>query len=270
MENKIEGLLLRKIEYKDRHIIGQILLRSGQKVSVVFYGARGAKVRRNCSLLELGQMLKIELSGSRRATDLFRAKEWTSLWMHKNIRENVSAFYLLCAFCEMVGILSPEGGSEIREGLGDGSSNGEGTFKVLSNALYFLDENMVKGEKINNHLHLLVFLSKLIYEMGIYPDLKKCQFCEVDLRNLKKLVLVFEKGGFSCFACLNQQERGERRDGRKLFELLGQLRAAKYSEFIFLHKNDLSLKDLSHTLLNFFLFQFQLDRGSFRALPLVL
>ncbi len=41
MQKKIEGILIKKIPYKERDIIGTLLLRSGMQVSAIFYGGAG-------------------------------------------------------------------------------------------------------------------------------------------------------------------------------------------------------------------------------------
>ena len=41
MQSKIEGIVTSKIPYDERHIIANVILRNGKKVSVVFYGGRG-------------------------------------------------------------------------------------------------------------------------------------------------------------------------------------------------------------------------------------
>ena len=41
MQRKVEGLVLSKMPYQDRHIIMKLLMRSGQVVHVLLYGGRG-------------------------------------------------------------------------------------------------------------------------------------------------------------------------------------------------------------------------------------
>ena len=88
MQTKIEGILIRKIPYQDRHIIGTLLLRSGRKVSVLFYGGQGGGKKLKSSTLELGHMLRVELGRSKSTSDLYRAKEWSPIWIHEKIANN--------------------------------------------------------------------------------------------------------------------------------------------------------------------------------------
>ena len=52
MQTKIEGLILSKVPYDERHVIANLLLRSGRKVSVVFYGGRGGGKKQKSSILD--------------------------------------------------------------------------------------------------------------------------------------------------------------------------------------------------------------------------
>ena len=98
MQNKIEGLVLSKVPYDERHIIANLLLRSGRKVAVVFYGGRGGGKKQKSSIIELGFMLSVELAHAKTNSDIYHAKEWNLVWNHDLIRLDHTAFYLMCFF----------------------------------------------------------------------------------------------------------------------------------------------------------------------------
>ena len=98
MQTKVEGLVLSKIPYDERHLIVNLLLRTGRKISVVFYGGRGGGKKQKSSIIELGFMLSVELSQAKTNTEVYHAKEWNMIWHHDLIRNNHNAFYLMCFF----------------------------------------------------------------------------------------------------------------------------------------------------------------------------
>lgn len=263
MERKIEGLLLSKVPLQDRHIIGKLLLRNGKYVSVLFYGGQGGGKKQKSSTLEIGHMLKVELAYSRSTTDLYKSKEWSALWFHKKIRENYKAFYLMCLFVEVTSKLSLE--ENLHDEHRDSDLSLVGLFRVLSNALTFLDKKLISPD-FNHYNHFLLFLGKLLIEQGVFPQRKLCQFCDTELAPLKKMSLVIDKGGFSCASCVAESHLG----GRFLWQFLGDASLTKYQEFQFNSFCDEHPETLSNALFQYFLFQFQIDRGSFKSLPMVL
>ena len=40
-QNRLEGILVQKTPYQDRHVVGKILLRNGQLLTSLFYGGQG-------------------------------------------------------------------------------------------------------------------------------------------------------------------------------------------------------------------------------------
>jgi len=137
MQTKIEGLVLSKIPYDDRHIIANILLRTGRKISVVFYGGRGGGTKQKSSVIELGFMLAVELRPSKTHSDVYHAKEWNLIWHHDQIRLTHNAFYVMCFYLEIINrIAAIENLHDVHE------ENTEmvGLFATLSNALVVIEK----------------------------------------------------------------------------------------------------------------------------------
>ena len=72
----IEGILIRKTPFQERHVMGNVLLRNGKSLSVLFYGGQGGGKKSKPSTLELGHLFSITASPGKNYSDIIRAKEW--------------------------------------------------------------------------------------------------------------------------------------------------------------------------------------------------
>jgi len=182
MLTKIEGIVLSKVPYDERHIIAHLLLRSGRKVSVVFYGGRGGGSKQKSSIIEFGFMLSVELTQTNKNHDVYHAKEWTLIWHHDHIRNNHQAFYQMCFFLEVMNKISPT------ENLNDfHSDNTEmvGLFTTLSNSLVLLEKSLL-SKTFYIHSHSVIFFTKLFLNSGIYPEREHCTLCGADLNTFNE------------------------------------------------------------------------------------
>ena len=260
MRTKVEGLLISKIPFGDKHFIGKLLLRSGKKVSAVFYGAKGAGKKRTSSLADLGHMLAVELGRAKYGEQLYPAKEWSLIWAPKKIREDYKALALMSLYFEIVSKFCLEDYLEEEEDTHDGP------FRVLSNAVFFLEDSLIKGT-FNPFEQLLLFFGKVFHDQGIFPKMQACVFCDRKLKELSQMSLVFEQGGFSCSGCLGPQSEGV---GRDAWMFLREVRSTTYQEFSFKTLEFQSIKTLCQLLLGYFCFQFHVEERQFRSLPMVL
>ena len=172
--------------YQDRHLLGKILLRSGKKISVIFYGGQGASGE-----LEVGHLLGMQLQrpSKGQSVELFGCRQWQLRWYHRQIRQNYRAFALACFYlevvnyCAMSAILGAEEEDRRQEEL----------FKVVSNGIYYLDG----AQTLNHRWHQNVFLAKLLIANGIFPQLDNCLLDERSLtqgRHIRQLRI--DQGGF--------------------------------------------------------------------------
>jgi recombinational DNA repair protein (RecF pathway) len=260
MRVKVEGLLISKIPFGDKHFIAKLLLRNGKKISVVFYGARGAGKKRTSSLADLGHMLAVELGRAKYGEHLYPAKEWSLIWAPKKIREDYKAFSLMSLYFEIVAKFCLEDHLETE------SDEHDGPFRVLSNAVFFLEDSLKKGA-FNPYEQLLLFLGKVFQDQGIFPKMGGCIFCDRSLEHVSQMSLVFEQGGFSCSLCLGPQSEGV---GRDAWKFLNMVRSSSYQDFSFKTLEFQSIKSLCQLLLGHFCYQFHLEERQFRALPMVL
>ena len=71
----IEGILVRKTPFQDRHLIGDLVLRSGKKQGVLFFGGMGGGKKIKPNNLEIGKLYKITFQNPPKG-DLIQTKEW--------------------------------------------------------------------------------------------------------------------------------------------------------------------------------------------------
>lgn len=258
MKRKIEGLVISKTPFKERDLICKILLRNGKKISVIFHGGRGGGTKKKSSVLELGFMLDIELSWSKSTSEIYRASEWNPRWMHKYIRNNSKAFYLLCFYCEVLNYIS------FNEDLHDFEETVEGPFRVISNALFLLEKDL-ENKSFDMHKHLLLFLSKLLLEQGVYPRMESCRICGNYLEQFKTLALVADQGGFACERCY---EGGT--VAKELWNFMGVSGKTKYQDFSYSFSNDVHPQNMATALLQYFYYQYQLSNQTFKSLSLLI
>jgi DNA repair protein RecO len=259
---KIEGIIISKTPYDERHIIANLLLRSGRKVGIIFYGGRGGGTKQKSSIIELGFMLSVELRNSNKNVEVFHAKEWNLIWHHNLIRTNVLAFYQMCFYLEVMNKISPiENLFEFHE------ENQEmvGLFSTLSNGLVILEKSLDKQE-FYPHSHSVIFLTKLFLHTGIYPEREHCTLCGADMSKFNDMFLLADEGGFACPSCMNQRQSYGVQSGRELWELMGHISHKKYSEL-----NDIKLefKSLPKMLFHYFCFQNHFEEKDFKSSPMV-
>ena len=212
-------------------------------------------------------MIKVELSHSRSTSELHRAKEWLPLWSYEEIRLNYKAFSLMCLFMEMVAGLSPE--EDLHDSNSDFDQSMEGLFRVLSNAVVHLEER-AKQKNCDPYSELTIFLGKLLIEQGVFPIRDNCAFCDCTLNHQGRMTLVTDHGGFACAECSTHLEEAmvsTTQEGRELWELLGSVANHRYQELGSLR---LENREVIHTLLNYFYYQFHFQAHQFKSLKMVL
>ena len=262
MQNKIEGLVLSKVPYDERHIIAHLLLRSGRKVSVVFYGGRGGGKKQKSSVIELGFMLSVELTPAKTHAEIYHAREWNLVWHHDLIRQNHQSFYLMCFFLEVINKLAP---TENLHDVHEENTEMVGLFTSLSNALVHMEKGL-KEQSFAVHAHAVIFLTKTLLQSGVFPEREHCTLCGHELIAFNDMYLLPEEGGFGCPPCMNQRKSFSMQSGRELWELLGHIAHTRYSE---LNEIKLEYKSLPKMLFHYFCFQFHLEEKDFKTQSMV-
>jgi DNA repair protein RecO len=257
---QLEGILIHKAIHKERDLIATLLLRDGSLASIYFYGGRGGGKSQKGSILEIGFMLKVKMAArQKKNSDILSAKEWELVWHSDLIRANHQAFYLSTFFFEFIKkIAIPyDGEFEIDEN--------KGLFKVLSNALFFMDKS-IQADEFHLETHFLIFMSKVIYELGISPDIDHCLYCEVELKE-NSFVFEANNGGFACSGCSSQSHSEEIKSSNKVRNILKYAKVTTYKEIKpqkYLEKSQLV------SLLNYICYHYGWNKSQFISLNLVL
>lgn len=265
MEQNVEGLLIGKRPYQERHVLASVLLRSGKKISAIFLGGKGGGKNQKGSSVELGSMLQIHLVHGSSQAEIKKANEWKPIWMPLSIRENHQAFYLSCFMFDVVERMS------VVEDLHDEHHHSDqshvGVFRLLSNALFRIDKKCEeKNFVLKNEVAL--FLGKLLVETGIFPELSECMHCGVTLTPHHSMQLAPEHGGFSCSSCVARElGQGAVADsGNEIWRLLDQISHHKYQEIVV--DRQISNEALK-ALFNYFSFQSQINTNSLKTLSVL-
>ena len=263
MERKIEGLILKKSPYGERHIISDLLLRSGKRVTVTFYGGQGGGKKKKSSVLELGQLISVELNQKNRMGDVYAAKEWLPKWTYEKIRTNYKAFYTTCAFLEIVLKLSDH--TDLKDTYHGSDTTDEGFFRVLSNSVFHMEKHLGEGEVFYPKTHLAYFLIKLILDLGIYPIREECILSGEEINPDDKVVLLPDQGGFGKLELVREQQKVE--GSTFLWKLLGHVWSTPFKQLDY----DLIVPDESlNLLIDYFCYQLGINRGEIKSLALLM
>ena len=254
MQRSVEGVILSKYPYGERHLICHLLLRNGSKVSIIFMGGRGGGKKHKPGVLELGYLIKVELRRMRSTADLFVAKEWSLGWVHQNIRFHYRAFEVMCFFLELVGKIAVEEDLHAPSSMGGGH---ERTFGTLANGLFYLEERTA-AKQFSPTYDASLFVSKLLMAQGVFPVLRECVFCGINFGSESAVTFVPEQGGFACTGC-DPRQQGE--EGG-LWQFLRRTGGTSYKELAW-EEGVESLRP--GLLLSYFCYQFHLDIGRIKT-----
>ncbi len=212
-------------------------------------------------------MLRVELGRSKSTSELYRAKEWSPIWVHEKIRFDYKAFCLMCLMLEIMDHMSTD--DDLHDELHATEETMIGLFRVLSNALVHL-ENQIRDKSFDRFSELALFLGKLLIEQGVFPERANCVFCDIDLKHASLIFLVTDHGGFGCSECVGHIEEAvlsSAQEGRELWELLGVVANEKYQK---LESLKLEHPEVVKTLLSYFFYQFHLQPSQFKGLNSVI
>lgn len=253
--SKLEGLLLSKHSFAERHLIGTLLLRSGKLARVSFYGGRGGGKQKKSSMLELGFMLKVEVGRKSSQSDIYPAKEWELIWHHDQIRYHHQTFSMLCFFLELFTHLSQDDLMMI----GDDQEETSGLFRVLSNTVFHL--NRLDSKDGHHQALFCTGMAKLFLELGIFPRVDECVLTEKKLTMTGPICLLTQHGGFAFQDSLDSTQP----DQRSLWWFLVETQKKSFSELMdyFREKN---LQIHPHLLIDYFCYHFQVEKKQLRSL----
>jgi len=193
-----EGLVIQRVPYKERDLIVKLVLRSGYLGSFYVYGGQGGGKSSKPSLYQLGSLMKVLTKELRIKTneqgELMAVAESQKIWEPEFIRHDIKAFYLSCLYAELAQR------STLPYHREQSSEEHAGLFSALSNALFYLDSSLKKKE-FEPAPHLMLYLTKLLFHLGIMPEVDSCSFCGAGLMEAQDVHFMPEEGHFSCSDC---------------------------------------------------------------------
>ena len=258
MNTKIEGILLSKLAHGERNLLVKLLLRSGKIISVMFYGGRGGGEKKKSSVLEIGTMLKVELARSKSNSELYSAKEWQPMWMANKVRDDHLAFYCLCFIVQLAAKIAVE--EDLHDDSHSFDDHSQGIFRAVSNALVRL-ESSVAEKKFIGRFEVSLYLGKLLTELGVFPNLKNCMVCGINLELFESLSLSPEQGGFICSNCSYSEQ-----NGAVIWHLLNQVATKKSPE---IECDERLTRQNLERLWQYFCFQSHLNPMDFKTLSMI-
>ncbi len=205
----LEGIVIHRVLYKERDLIVKLLLRNGHVGGFYVYGGMGGGKHHKPSQFEHGSMMKIHIKEQRAhkvdGSDLMIASEYQRTWEPASVRHNVQAFYLTCLYFEILQKFA----FPFKLGTSDyENTETEGIFSVVSNALFYLEDSLVKN-KFFPEQQLSLFMIKLIFHLGIMPDTDHCNFCGTSLMESTGATFQAASGQFACLTCVAaENEKG--------------------------------------------------------------
>lgn len=194
---EIEGIILKKHLFKENDLVLNILSKSGYKIPMFSFGGAGRSLKKQTgSLNEIGFVHLVNLKKKKQSLDefIFTTSSSKLIYAHDKIRHSHRQYYLLLVFVELIDKITPETRDE--EMIhSDGNESSE-IYSLLANAIYYLN-----NLKPNIELHLFIFLTKLLYINGTFPELNHCVMCDAIFSTDQSCVLNSKEGGFVCSNC---------------------------------------------------------------------
>lgn len=255
MLNKVQGIVISKLPFKEKDLVASVLLKSGEQLSCLFYGGQGPK---KASSLELGTCLNVELS--RGHTDLVPVKEWKVHWYHKTIRYHYKSFALMCFFLDIVKKIAPIADS--KEEDPQDKSDYIGLYIILSNALHELDKDD-KNSKLHLDHHLLTFLVKLLIQQGIFPQLQVCALSGKMIDEKSEVCFSHQNHGFVLTESMPSPSNDHLKDSQQLLYAMKFISGRRYHEFRVL-EGDYWYG--CHQLVDFFCHEHSIQKNTFKTL----
>ena len=266
MHTKVEGIILSKTPYQDRHLICRVLLRNGEKISGIFYGGQGGGKKKKSSLLEVGYLIKMELTRAKTNAQIFSIKEWSLQWHHDEIRKNHRAFYVLCFFLELSEKLVVD--ADLFEGNYENEKSLDSIFKVLSNGIFQLEKRLFLN-KNDFSVDVFLFLSKILIQEGIFPERNHCVLSGEGLEEVMQLVLLDEQGGFADSSYINTDMLDSRLttiQATELWTLLCRVAQSKYTQ---INEFENIPQIFSARLIDYLFYQVNFEKRDFKTIGLL-
>lgn len=212
-EQKVKGIVLKQIEYKDNDVIINLLSEKGKLFS--FY-ARGIKkiTSKNANAVQVFVYSEIEYFHNQKGLHtLKRAKTIKNYFNEFDDYNKIIVAFMLLDIINDVGALSLNDSPRL--------------FQLLHSSLILINE-------IDENLLLAFFMIDIMRQQGITLVVDHCAVCENDKVNY----ISIENGGFICHNCLdNNNESKYDIEILKLFRIINKIELDGLKTLDFTHNN---------------------------------
>jgi|GEM_PF-4882274 len=217
---RIEGIVLNTKKFQERHLVVDLLCRSGHKLSSICYGAAGGGKQAKPQGVVVGCSYEFEVKLGKGS--LASASEWTRKWNHSEIENSYKAYYLLLFFTELLNKSVAPSDEALKENTQ--------YYNLLSNSIFYLNDSLAK-KKFEKNSQLTLFMVKLLKYSGLIPDFGYCALCGKTLEERKFIFLVGENG-FICNICGEDSVHGHGLEaGGRLQKALSEGSHLLYKEY---------------------------------------
>ena len=265
MINKIDGIILSKTPFQERHAICHVLRRNGKKISVLFYGGLGGGKKKISSILDIGTALTLELQRSRATNCLYKAREWAPLWRYEHMRKYYWALTHLCFYLEFLDkvAVSDNLSEEDKE-----CQNTGGLFSIASNAIVFLEKKCAH-KNFDPYFSSTLFLSKLLVVEGLFPEINRCIVTEEEITPSTPSLLLHDLGGFAMVHALGRNHPSSY-SNKTHFMLRSFLQKSSVAQYQDMVDSAILNQSCFNLLLEYALYQFHFTKNQFRTLKYLL
>ena len=179
MNEKIEGLILKQQDYRERDVLLRVFTKEFGKISLIAPGARKLTSKNAGSILPYTKsLLHFDIKEGK---TLFRLKTANTISLYRHIHEDLTISAVASILAEVVDSYQfLEDSEEIEE-----------VYQLLDKGWTMLEEK--KDEK----LVLVLFLSEIMRIFGISPVVDGCVNCGSEI----VVTISNEMGGFLCDDC---------------------------------------------------------------------
>ena len=181
MNEIVQGIILKQIDYKDYDVILSVFTREYGKISLVAKGTRRINSKNASSLIPNS---KAEFQFNYQDNkSIFSLKTARTINLYRNLHENIESYMASSIISELIDALT------MQEGYEDSNE----IMTILENSFSFLND----GE--NTQLVLALAIVDIMKCFGYEPDVDECVNCG----NTRVVSFSAKEGGFVCENCAN-------------------------------------------------------------------
>ncbi len=180
MNDQVEGIILKQLDYKDNSVILTVLTKEYGKISLVAGGVRKLTSKNAGSVMPY--MKSLFTFDYKEGKTMFRLKTARTIHMYRKLHEDLNASSAAAMICEAIDttMIDDINMFEI-----------DTYFDLVEHSFNLLQEGK------NSSLVLSLFFAELFRSMGIMPEVDQCVLCGKE----NAAAISIKDGGFICEDC---------------------------------------------------------------------